>query len=244
MQEVEQIPVPSERSEVREDDVRREEHEARARRQVREASESNEKSILDWFNQAESSDDLAHGQMAIIWARWILVAAGLLLALWNPGDIADLRVQVLMILGLAGANFYLHSQMLMKRPAIAPVAYAASAADLAVITLIIMAVGGFTSELYVFYFPAILAFSVAFRTEVTGVYATAAVATYGLIWVATTDGAGAETAVTRMAMLVAVAFCGNVYWRIERDRRESAAGVRRERTVSLEPTSDDHIEVA
>ena len=174
------------------------------------------------------SDDLAHGQVVIITARWILVLAGLLLALWNPGEVLDLRIQVMTILALSGANFYLHSQLLTKRPVLAPVAYAASAADIAVISLIILSQGGFLSNVYVFYFPAVLALSVAFRTEVTFAFAASAIAIYGLIALEAFTHPGvpvgemAIVMVTRMLMLAAVAVCGNAFWRIERDRRRAA----------------------
>ena len=172
--------------------------------------------------------DLAHGQMVIIWARWVLVVAGLVLSLWDPTGITDLRIQVALVLALAGANFYLHSQVLMRRPAIAPVAYAASAADLAVITLIIFAGDRFASTLFVFYFPAILAYSVAFRTEVTGILTAAVIGIYWVLAMVTGGGDSPEVLAIRMLMMAGVAFCGNLYWRVERDRRRASSGVDRD----------------
>src|SRR5919109_362164 len=54
-----------------------------------------------------SADDLAQGQIVVVVARWILVLAGLVLALWNPAPIDELRAQVAAVLLLAVANFYL-----------------------------------------------------------------------------------------------------------------------------------------
>ena len=179
--------------------------------------------LIDWFKETA---DLAYGQMVIITARWMLVGAGFILTLWNPDAIGELRVQIALILALAGANFFLHSQVLMKRPVLVPVVYAASAADIVVISLIVIAAGGFETGLFVFYFPAVLAFSVAFRTEMTAIYATAAIAIYGLISVAGVSGDDGATLVTRMAMLAAVAVCGNIYYRNERDRRRAADEMR------------------
>src|SRR5919109_3024289 len=90
-----------------------------------------------------SADDLAQGQIVVVVARWILVLAGLVLALWNPAPIGELRAQVAAVLLLAVANFYLHAQLLRRRPVIDAVAYAASAADLAVITFLVVLQGGF-----------------------------------------------------------------------------------------------------
>lgn len=184
---------------------------------------------MNWLDLAE---ELTHGQHVVVAARWILVGAGLLLALWNPEAMPELRVQIALILGLAMANFFLHSRLLMGKPVPPVVAYAATAIDIAVISVLVIADGGLASGLYVFYFPALLALSVAFRTEVTAVFAASAVGLYALLGspgvVVAEDGAAL---VTRMLMLAAVAVCGNVYWRVERDRRNSAA---REREVTNE----------
>ena len=166
--------------------------------------------------------------MVIIAARWVLVATGLMLALWSPADVVDLRIQIVVILGLAGANFYLHTQVLMGRPTLAPVAYAASAADLIAISMIIFAQSESSSGLYVFYFPAILAFSVAFRTEMTLAFAGAGIAAYGLIATTSFHTDSPEVISVRLLMLAAVAVCGNMYWRIERRRRVAAHQVRDE----------------
>jgi hypothetical protein len=175
-----------------------------------------------------SSVDLAHGQIVIVAARWILVIVGLALALWAPDAIGQLRVQILVLLALAVANFYLHAQVLMRRPAIDMVTYAASAADIAVITSIILVEGGFDSNIYVFYFPAILAFSVAFPTVMTALYTVGATFLYAVICLGSlafndTFEADSQVLITRLLMLVAIAVCGNQYWRIERERRQAAA---------------------
>ncbi len=185
--------------------------------------------LFDWLKGgAGSSQDLSSGQHVIIAARWVLVVAGLTLALIHPDPeaIGDLRVIIVVLLGLAGANFYLHTQLLTNRPALAGVVYGASAADLIAVSLIVLAQGGFDSQVYVFYFPAMLAFSVAFGTQMTLVFAGGAIATYGLIASSTFSGDDPEVIVVRLLMLGAVAFCGMMYWRIERDRRNTAEQLR------------------
>jgi hypothetical protein len=175
-----------------------------------------------------SGEDLKYGQHAIVTARWILVLAGLMLALWNPGPIGDLRVQILFILLLAVANFYLHAQLLMGRPTLSTVVYGASAADLTVITVMVLIGSGFDSSTFVFYYPAILVFSVAFPPIATLLFAAGAAGLYGLIGLATIELGAAEfqTLVARLVMMVAVAVCGNMYWRIERNRRVAAIEAR------------------
>ena len=114
-------------------------------------------------------------------------------------------------------------------------AYGASAGDIAVISGLIVVHGGFDANSYVFYFPALLALSVAFRTEVAFALAGAAIAAYGLIAFSTFGGAGAEFIATRLLMLAAVAVCGNIFWRIERDRRRAAKRVQVNARLPVQP---------
>lgn len=189
-------------------------------------------SLKDRFGAA-SSDDIAFGQYVIVTARWILVAAGLIFALWNPESINALRIEIVVILLLAVGNFYLHAQLLMRRPAVDSVAYLASAGDITVITLLILSQGGFASDLYIFYFPALLALAVAFGRFATMVYGTVTVLVYGLIAASTAPADSAQVIVTRLLMLAAVAICGSMYWRIERTRREAAAEAQRSLLAQL-----------
>jgi hypothetical protein len=166
----------------------------------------------------------ADGQSVIVTARWVLVLSGLVLALWDPGEISQIRLHVLALLLLAVGNFYLHAQLLMRRPALSAIAYAASAADIAVITLLIVSQGGFASPLYIFYFPALLAFSVAFPTSRTVGFASVVVGVYTCVGIFTaTTESHIQTIILRVFMLIAVAFCGNMYLRIEERRRRPIA---------------------
>ena len=180
------------------------------------------KSVANLINRNEVSEDLRSGQHVVIAARWILVAAGLMLALWSPNSLADLRVHIVVILGLAVANFYLHSQVLMRKPVLASVAYAASAADIVAISLIVIAGGGYLSPHFVFYLPAVLAISVAFRTEAVLAFTGAAILAYAMISATAFAGVDGVAVATRMVVIAGVAICGNTYWRIERDRRRAA----------------------
>ena len=193
--------------------------------------------LQDWH---EGAEDLTYGQGVIIAARWILVVAGLMLAFWNPGEIAELRFQIVLVLGLSVANFYLHSKVLMGKPSMPAVVLGASAADIAVISLIVATQGGFASHLYVFYFPALLALAVTFRTEVAVVFAAVTVAVYAGIASFALPADDGQVLVTRLLILAAVAVCGNMYWRIERDRRQAAAKV----TEGLSPLVRDEVAVA
>ncbi|MDP9071156.1 MAG: hypothetical protein M3N68_07700, partial [Actinomycetota bacterium] len=63
----------------------------------------------------------------------------------------------------------------------------------------------------------------AFPTAMTALFATGTVGTYALIGLADIGIAEAQSEIqvllTRLLMLAAVAFCGNLYWRVEARRR-------------------------
>ncbi len=175
---------------------------------------------------------LAEGQMVIIIARWVLVLAGLFLILLDIQnvDLNIVKFEIMIILALAVSNFYLVAQVLAKRKTLDAAIYAAGLADLIVITLIIIAQGGYESNVYTFYFPAILAFSVAFPTAVLYLYLGGAVGVYGMIGLADfavagihhTTGPDLQVLIIRLLMLAAVGVCGNYFAQLERNRRQAA----------------------
>src|SRR5207302_6221668 len=172
------------------------------------------------------SGELSQGQGVIVYARWVLVAAAMGFALWLPAPLAQLRVQAFLILLLAIGNFFLHAQVLRRRPAPDWIVYGASAADLVAVTTLLWIQGGYASELYIFYFPAVLAISVAFPTENAAAYTVAAFSIYAVIGALTAPAdAAVLTVVVRCLMIAAVAVCGNQFQRIEAARlaRQAAA---------------------
>jgi hypothetical protein len=208
--------------------------------------------VSDWFRkglrEADAGDDLAHGQIVSVAARWILVGAGLLLALWSPASLGPLRLQVLVLLMIAVANFYLHAQILRKRIAFAGVAYLASAADLAVITTLVLTQGGFDSNLWVFYFPAVLALSVAFPPALTALFAGATGFIYGASCFFDSsvffEADNNPTVLVRLLMIAAVAVCGAIYRKVEAERRQTLASVDPDLLAGLrlDPISDRSVE--
>lgn len=173
------------------------------------------------------ADHLADGQIVIIGARWLLVLAGLLLTLWSPGPDAmhDIRLRVPVLLLLAGGNFYLHAQLLMRRPVAPSLVYVVSAADMVVITLLLLSQGGFDAPLYIFYFPALLALSVAFSTPMVIGFTGIMLGMYATISLpgALNSADGLPVLIMRLLMLVAVAVCGQLYSRVEARRRSATS---------------------
>ena len=175
--------------------------------------------------------NLAHGQNVIITARWLLILAGWMLVLWQPdlgnlpaSEIWKLAVQVGLLFALSIGNFFLTMHFLKGSESLPTVVFATSAGDFAVITMLIMALGGYDTSLYVFYFPALLAVSVAFPTPAVLLYAGAAMGIYGLIAVSTAggtvDSVEAQNILMRLILMAAVAYCGDRYRRLEEEREQ------------------------
>lgn len=185
-----------------------------------------------------TSEDLFYGQTVIVWARWILIGTGLVLSFWNPRELSVLQIQLAVLIALAFGNFYLHVQLLKGHPSIDSVVYGASAADLAVVTALVVVQQGFPSPVFIFYFAAVLGFSVAFPTRLTAIYAATAIAVYGLVCLATADVADHPAIFTRLLMIAAVAVCGNLFARNETHRRAEAVRVHAEMLVEMPPSRE------
>ena len=172
-------------------------------------------------------NELAEGQQIIVAARWVLVVGAMLLALWSPDPAITLRTQIILILAMAAANFYIQAQTMMKKAIDPLIICASSAVDLTVITLFVIVGGGFRSTSFAFYFPAILAYSVVFPRNLTIQYSLSLLSIYGLIGLTTmTMDSDLQIIVVRLIMMAGVAVCGNMYQTVERDRREAAIKAR------------------
>ncbi len=183
-------------------------------------------------DQTENLENLTHGQIVLVTARWILIASSLLFVLWEPDPIGTLRIQILLLLGLAIANFYLHGQVLMKRTVQPWIVYAASICDLIVVSAVVAVEDSFASNTFVFFFPAIVVYSVVFESMLTAAFTGAACLAYALecmftgsYWLALDR---MQVLFTRIVMMIAVAVVANLFARIERTRREEAQIARQE----------------
>ncbi len=181
----------------------------------------------------EPAGGVASGQIVVIGARWVLILTALALALWSPApsELNWLRLSLLVLLALAVGNFYLHAQLLMRRPVAEPVVYAASAADLAVITILTAAFGGADAPMFVFYYPALLALALVFPLTMTLLFTGAVVWLYMVVslgnpwrWLSLLDSTDTQVLVARLISLVAVAVVANQYARVETERRAAYAG--------------------
>jgi hypothetical protein len=183
---------------------------------------------LSSFAGTVRSEDLAYGQTVLVWARWILIGTGLLLSFWSPANLTTLQIQLAAIIALAFGNFYLHVQLLRGQPAIDNIVYGASLADIAVVTALVVAMGGYPSPVFIFYFAAIVGISVAFPTWLTASYTAIVIGLYGVISLSTAPTGDYPAVFTRLLMIVAVAVCGNIFARSESRRRADAIRIHQE----------------
>ena len=120
-------------------------------------------------------------------------------------------------------NFFLTVQWMKQSTILTPMVYLTSLADLALITALIAALTSYSSSLYVFYFPAILALAVTFPRQVTALYTLGTLGAYAAVFVTkvgdTLDAADGQTLTIRLLLLAATAFCGALYQHLESDRR-------------------------
>jgi hypothetical protein len=199
---------------------------------------------LNSFAGTVRSEDLTYGQTVLVWARWILIGTGLLLSFWSPADLTTLQVQLAAIIALAFGNFYLHVQLLRGQPALDNIVYAASLADIGVVTALVLVQGGYPSPVFIFYFAAIVGISVAFPTWLTASYTMIVVSLYGIICLSTAPVGGYPAVFTRLLMISAVAVCGNIFARSESRRRADAIRIHQELQDEAELTTNPQTQPA
>ncbi|HYL08478.1 MAG TPA: hypothetical protein VEU76_08005 [Candidatus Udaeobacter sp.] len=181
-------------------------------------------------SQAEQ-EDVFFGQTVIVWARWAVIVAGIVLVLWTSTDVALLSRTMPFFLVLMAINFFFHGRYVMGSPLNRTVVTAASIVDLVLITAIVIFwpnAEGFHNQFYVLYFPVVFAFALVFTRKIEVVYTVLAIAAYtgaclltGTL--AVTDGLGMKTLVMRLIVIASMGFLGNFYFRIQRDRLAKAS---------------------
>lgn len=191
-------------------------------REVRTAAQANQ-------------EDIFFGQTVIVWARWSVIVAGIVLVLWTSTTISHLTQTVPFFLALMAMNFFLHGRYVMGSPLNRAMVTIASVIDLVLITAIVVlwpGSHGLNNQFFVLYFPVVFAFALVFtrRAEVT--YTVMAMAAYaGACFVTGTVALGLglddKVLVMRLVVIAAMGFLGNYYFRIQRDRlaRASRGGV-------------------
>lgn len=182
----------------------------------------------------EAKEDLFYGQLVIIVARWFLIFAGVLLALWSANNVSAITLPIAGMIVLMAMNFYLHARYLMKQPINGGLVYLSSVVDCAIITAIVAFWSqgqgtGLASPFFVFYYGTLLAFALVFPPRVTLSH-TLMVLTLYLAVVLVISGFGdldaQKALLERLVTLGTTAGLGAYFWRIQRGRRRQRVDAR------------------
>ena len=184
----------------------------------------------------EAAEDIFFGQVVINWARWFLIAGGIVLVLWSANNVQQLIIGTIPVFALMAVNFYLHGRQLAEKPANPALMTVASLLDVAVITMVVVMwpepeQRGLSSPFFVMYYPLVMAFAFVMRPVFTAVYTSLVLIAYGGACVLATSFLSTgestfdlETLLARLVTLGAMGGLGTYYWRIQRNRRRVAVG--------------------
>ncbi len=180
----------------------------------------------------EAAEDIYFGQLVIIWARWFVIIAGVVVVLWSSTSASELTTAVLMVVPLIAINFFVHGRYLMDKPINQNLLLGLSLVDLSIITIIVLfwqEPNGFLSPYYIFYYPFLLAVAFVFTVRVSIPYMLLALIMYAAACLVTdisllADSYQLEGLVIRLITMGAMGGLGAFYWRIQRGRRRSASG--------------------
>ncbi len=177
----------------------------------------------------EEAEDIFFGQIVIIWARWFVIAAGVILALWLSTDATQLTISILLLTIIIGINFFVHGRYLMEKPINQTLLLTLSAIDLSMITAILLigpGQSGLASYMFIFYYPLLAAFAFVFPPNFTIIYTAATLMVYALVCFIVDLGiirssSDMEVLAMRLITMAAMGGLGAYYWRSQRARREA-----------------------
>ena len=179
----------------------------------------------------EEAEDIFFGQVVIIWARWFVIGAGMIYALWVSRTATQLTIAILLFSVIIGVNFFVHGRYLMEKPINEMLLLVMSMLDLFMVTMIVV-LGSelpvINNSLFIFYYPLVVAFAFVFPQRFTAVYTILIIITYATVCIVTyptivQNGPLLETLIMRLVTLAAVGGLGAYYWRIQRNRRRELA---------------------
>ncbi|MCP4357116.1 MAG: hypothetical protein GY796_03745 [Chloroflexi bacterium] len=174
----------------------------------------------------EAVEDIFFGQVVIIWARWFVIAAGIIYALWISTNTAQLSVAILLLGAIVSINFFVHGRYLMEKPINRSLLLGLSFIDTLMVSVIVFAgpgQHGIDNYLFIFYYPLLLAFAFVFPQTLTAIYTVITLLAYLAVCVVATPqlitaGPVLETLIMRLITMAAVGGLGTYYWRIQRER--------------------------
>ena len=178
------------------------------------------------------ADDLQHGLIVIVWARWSIVIFAFILRMYRATELPMLVITIIGLMAVALLNFALHASILAKRPVPVKWVYLASIVDICLISLITGLDGGLNTHIFLYYYPAVLGFALVFPGSVTTWLTLGVMVVYSSICIFGSNPPlefdGDESIlIFRLLSLVGMAVVGNRYRFVEGYRRAKAAETRR-----------------
>jgi hypothetical protein len=176
-------------------------------------------------------EDLFFGQTVLLWARWGVIVAGIVLVLWTSHSIGDLSKTMPFFLALMAVNFFLHGRYVTGNPLNRTVVMVGSIIDLVLITAIVLlwpGQHGLDNQFFVLYLPVVFAFALVFTRRIEVVYTGLAMLAYGGACILTGTvpfdlGPQDKVLVMRLIVIATMGFLGNYYFRIQRIRLAKAS---------------------
>ena len=167
--------------------------------------------------------DLQYGLIVIIWARWSIVIFAFINSLYRAEEMSTLMLTIVGLLAVALINFVLHTRILSKQAVEAKWVYLASIVDICLISLITGLEGGLHTNVFLYYYPAVLGFALVFPGAVTILLTIAVITLYsGICLLFSTPSLqfnGDESIfIFRLAALLGIVIVGNRYRSVERQR--------------------------
>lgn len=175
-------------------------------------------------------EDLFFGQTVLLWARWSVIVAGIVLALWTSTDVNLLERTIPFFLVLMAVNFFLHGRYVTGNPLNRTVLMVASVIDLTLITAIVIfwpGHHGLDNQFFVLYLPVVFAFALVFTRRIEVIYTGLAMLAYAVACIVTVTvpvnfGPEDKILVMRLIVIATMGFLGNYYFRIQRIRLAKA----------------------
>ena len=192
-----------------------------------------------WPNMVADPGVTLYAAWVSVWGRWFVWLVGVFLMVYRPGFWYPDHTEFLAIpISLLVANGLVHHRLLTNRPVTWRWLLLLGAVDVALTTFGIVIGGGFTSFIFLSYYPALAVLSVVFSSYWVNIGSTTTVAvTYTVVCLVVGPGldleAGQEKVLlSRMAVLYILVLGVNFITRFERLRWQ--ASVARERQLRQE----------
>ena len=122
--------------------------------------------VQKWVTPGALSDPdvILHAARVSVWGRWFVWIVGIFLLAYRPGFWYPEDVELLGLSVLLGIlNGLVHHRLLTKRPLTWRWMLFLSAAEVVMITAGVVVDGGYTSLIFLAYYPSLAVFAVVFR---------------------------------------------------------------------------------